>query len=44
MTTLVHSFLGRSYFILAGNKTDHKSLDEFEFQQDSITDFGVSCP
>ena len=36
--------LGWIFFILAGNKTNHKSLDKFEFQQDSIADFGVSCP
>ena len=22
----------------------HKSLDEFEFRRDSISDYGVSCP
>ena len=32
------------FFILAGNKTNYKSLDEFEFLQYSITDFWVSCP
>ena len=32
------------FFILAGNKVNHKSLDGFAFRQDSITDFGVSCP
>ena len=31
------------FFILACNKDNHKSLDEFEFQPDSNTD-GVSCP
>ena len=31
------------FFILAGNKVSNKSLDGFEFRQDSITDFGVSC-
>ena len=31
-------------FIFAGNKTNHKSSNEFEFRQDSITDFRVSCP
>ena len=41
MTTLVPSF---SNFILAGNKVSHKSLDEFEFRQDSMTDLGDSCP
>ena len=35
---------GWIFFILADNKTNHKSSDEFEFRQDSITDFGVSCP
>ena len=32
------------FFILAGNKVNHKSLDGYEFRQDSITDLGVSCP
>ena len=36
--------LGWIFFILAGNKPYNKSLDEFEFWQVSITDFGVSCP
>ena len=31
------------FFILAGNEDNHKSLDEFEFGQNSATDFGVSC-
>ena len=31
-------------FILAGNKTNHKSLGKYEFWQGSITDFGESCP
>ena len=35
---------GWIFFILADNKTNHKSPDGFEFPQDSITDFGVSCP
>ena len=30
--------------ILAGNKDMHKILDEFEFQPDPTTDYGVSCP
>ena len=30
--------------ILAYNKDNYQSLDGFEFRQDSITDFGVSCP
>ena len=44
MTTQVPLFFGRIFFGLAGNKTNHKSLDEFEFQQDSITEFSVSSP
>ena len=32
------------FFILAGNKDNFKSLDEFEFGQNSDADFGVSCP
>ena len=30
--------------ILAGNEDNHKSLDKFEFRQNSTTDFEVSCP
>ena len=44
VTTLEPSVFGRILFILADIKTNHKSLDGFEFRQDSITDFGVSCP
>ena len=45
MTTLAPSFLnGSSNFILAGNKSNHKSLDEFEFRPDLITDDRVTCP
>ena len=32
------------FFILAGNQDNSKSLDEFEFGQNSAADFGVSCP
>ena len=32
------------FFILAGNKDNHKSFDEFEFQRNSTTYCGVSCP
>ena len=32
------------FFILAGNENNYKSLDEFEFGQNSAADFGVSCP
>ena len=35
---------GWIFFILTDNKTNHKSSNEFEFRQDFITDFGVSCP
>ena len=42
MTTLVPSFLDD--LLLAGYKTNHEILDEFEFQQDFIAEFGVICP
>ena len=32
------------FFVLAGNKNMHKSLDEFEFQPDPTTDYRVNCP
>ena len=32
------------FFILADNKINYKSLNEFVFFQDSITYYGVSCP
>ena len=31
-------------FILKSNKDNHISLNEFEFRQDPITDYWVSCP
>ena len=31
------------FFILAGNKDNHNSLNEFEFQLDFTTDSEVSC-
>ena len=31
-------------FKLAGNEDMHNILDEFEFQPDRTTDYGVSCP
>ena len=34
----------RIFFILAGNKDSHKTSDEFEIQQDSTMDCGVTCP
>ena len=30
--------------MLEDKKDNYKSLDEFEFRQDSITYYGVSCP
>ena len=30
-------------FLLAGNDDMHESLEEFEFQPDWTTDWGVSC-
>ena len=32
------------FFILAGNKVNHKSLDEFEIRAKQILDCGASCP
>ena len=40
MTTLVLSWV---FFILAGNKDNHKSLGVFKFLSDSTTDYRVSC-
>ena len=31
-------------FKLAGNEDMHNISDEFEFQLDQTTDYGVSCP
>ena len=44
MTTLVLSIFEWIFFILAYNKDNYESLDEFEFRQDPITCFGVSSP
>ena len=44
VSTLEPSFLIGSFFILAGNEGNLKSLDEFEFWRNSTTDYGVSCP
>ena len=30
--------------ILVGNQDIHKTMDEFEFRADPITDYRVSCP
>ena len=44
MNTLAPSFFFvLIFFILAGNKGIRKSLDEFEFQPDPTTDYGVTC-
>ena len=32
------------FFIFAGNADNYKSVDEFEFGQNSAADFGLSCP
>ena len=32
------------FFILAGNKDNHESLDEYEFPPDSTTAIAVSSP
>ena len=34
----------RIYFILAGNKDNHKISDKFEIRPDTTPDCGVSCP
>ena len=41
MTNLVPSFLigSSSFFILLGNKDNHKSLDELEFQVETNSDW-----
>ena len=45
--TASSSFLSRFnriLFILAGNDDIRENLDEFEVRQNSVTDYGVSCP
>ena len=32
------------FFILVDNQDIHKSMDEFEFWSDLITDYGAICP
>ena len=32
------------FFIFGSNKNNYNMLDEFEFQPDPTSDFGVSCP
>ena len=38
------AFIGWIFFILAGNKDVHKSLNGFEFWPFPTSDYGVSCP
>ena len=44
MTTLGPSFFNGSSSFLQVTRSIIKSLDGFEFRQDSIADFGFSCP
>ena len=44
MSPLFHGCLSGDPLILANNEDMHKSLDEYEFRPDPITDYGVSCP
>ena len=43
VSTLTPLLFDKIFFNFAGNKDNHKSLHDFEFQPDSITDCGVSC-
>ena len=39
------SFIFDRIFVkLAGNQDSHKVSDEFEFQLDPVSNFGVTCP
>ena len=40
----VVSMLARSFLIISSNQNRHKSLDEFDFEPDQTTHFGVTCP
>ena len=44
VTYLESAFILRLIVYQAGNKDNYKNLDEYEFWQDSITDYGVSYP
>ena len=44
VSTFVSVLFDPILFILAGNKDMHKISDEFEFQPDWTTDYGVRCP
>ena len=39
-----HLHFSFDFFIPVGYQDIHKSMDEFEFRSDPITDYGVSCP
>ena len=44
VSTLAPFIFDWIFFILAGDKDNYKSLDEFEIRWNSTTDFRVSCP
>ena len=44
LVTLAPSLFDWIFYILASKEGMHKHLDEFEFRQDPITNYGVSCP
>ena len=44
VSTFSRLFFDPILLILPGNEAMHKILDEFEFQPDRTTDYGVSCP
>ena len=44
VSTFSRLLLIRSFFILAGIEDMHIISNEFEFQPDRTTDYGVSCP
>ena len=44
MNTIAPSFFYLIFFVPAGIKDMHKSLDEFEFQPDPTTYYRVNCP
>ena len=44
VSPLFSAVYGPTLFILSGNEDMHKSLDEFDFWSDLMTDYGVRCP
>ena len=44
MTTLAPSFFIVFFFILVGNKDNHKLFDEFEIRQDPTKELTVGSP